>query len=247
MTKNLVQRKWIAVCSLAFVMMLGIADPGSAAEPDASALPEAARAQWEAMRKGIAYDYDVCLEHCGGEAGCMAKCEKAYQGRLNMAFQRIKQGFESPPVGDIQQVGQCPYCGMDRQKFAHSRVWVEYDDGATLGTCSIHCAAVDMAVHIDRVPVRVWVGDYDTRELIDAEEAAWVIGGDKMGVMTHRAKWAFGDEGAARAFMKAHGGEPSDFDGVLKATFEDMYQDLRMIREKRKKMRMMKMKQQKGE
>ncbi|MCF8062946.1 MAG: nitrous oxide reductase accessory protein NosL [Deltaproteobacteria bacterium] len=164
-----------------------------------------------------------------------------------MAFQRIKQGFQSAPAGDIEQARQCPYCGMDRQKFAHSRIWVEYDDGTTLGTCSIHCAAVDMAVHIDRVPVKIWVGDYETQKLIDAEEAAWVIGGDRMGVMTHRAKWAFSGEEAARAFVKAHGGEPSDFDGVLKATFEDMYQDLKMIREKRKKMRMMKMKQQKGE
>ncbi len=233
----------LVLLSVFALFLAGRPMAAQAEEPDASALPEAARAQWEAMRKGIAYNYDVCLEHCGGEGECMAKCEKAYQGRLNMAFQRLTQGFQSPPAGDIEQARQCPYCGMDRQKFAHSRIWVEYDDGATLGTCSIHCAAVDMAVHIDRIPVKVWVGDYNTHALIDAEKAAWVIGGDLMGVMSRRAKWAFGNEEAARAFMKAHGGDHSDYDGVLKASFEDMHQDLKMIREKRQKKRMMKMKQ----
>jgi len=41
---------------------------------------------------------------------------------------------------------------MDREKFAHSRVFVQYDDGSVLGTCSIHCAAVDQAVRIDKSP-----------------------------------------------------------------------------------------------
>ena len=46
---------------------------------------------------------------------------------------------------DISKHPACPLCGMDRTKFAHSRVYVQYDDGSSIGACSIHCGAVDMA------------------------------------------------------------------------------------------------------
>nr|NIR14006.1 NosL family protein [Desulfobacterales bacterium] len=47
---------------------------------------------------------------------------------------------------DIQTYPNCKYCGMDRQKFSHSRMLIEYDDGSVLAVCSVHCAAVDLAV-----------------------------------------------------------------------------------------------------
>ncbi len=34
---------------------------------------------------------------------------------------------------DIQKHSSCKYCGMDRQKFAHSRVFVDYEGGTTDG------------------------------------------------------------------------------------------------------------------
>ncbi|MDW7771973.1 MAG: nitrous oxide reductase accessory protein NosL [Desulfobulbaceae bacterium] len=132
----------------------------------------------------------------------------------------------------------CPYCGMDRTKFAHSRIYVQYDDGSSAGTCSLHCAAMEMALKIDKTPVVIQVGDFDTKELIDAEKAIWVIGGSEMGVMTSRAKWAFGTQGAAEAFVKQSGGQIGDFNQAIKAAFEDMYEDVKMIREKRRMMRM---------
>jgi hypothetical protein len=127
---------------------------------------------------------------------------------------------------------------MDRAKFAHSRVLIEYDDGSTFGACSLHCAAIDMAVNIDKGPQRIGVGDLDSKKLIDAETATWVVGGRKMGVMTKRAKWAFESEAAAQAFIDKNGGEMATFEEALKAAYEDMYQDTRMIREKRKMKRM---------
>ena len=33
---------------------------------------------------------------------------------------------------DIKQYPSCKYCGMDREKFAHSRVLIEYDDGTAV-------------------------------------------------------------------------------------------------------------------
>jgi copper chaperone NosL len=141
---------------------------------------------------------------------------------------------------DIAAHPACPYCGMDRQKFAHSRIYIEFDDGSTLGTCSLHCAAVDLAVHIDKAPVKITVGDYDSKQLIDAETAFWVIGGDKMGVMTARAKWAFATKEAAEAYIQAHGGTMAGFEEAIEAAYADMYKDTRMIREKRKMKRQMK-------
>lgn len=131
----------------------------------------------------------------------------------------------------------CLYCGMDRHKFAHSRVLITYNDGSTAGTCSVHCAAVDLSLKIDKTPLSIMVADYNTKRLIDAESARWVIGGSKMGVMTRRAKWAFATGEDAQAFTTAHGGSPGEFPGAIRAAYEDMYDDLRMIRAKRQKMR----------
>ncbi len=137
---------------------------------------------------------------------------------------------------DIAKAPECPICGMDREKFAHSRVFVTYEDGTVYGTCSLHCAAIDLAVRLGLAPVSIEVGDYDGRHLIDAESASWVVGGSLPGVMTRRAKWAFETPEAAQAFIQQHGGESTDFDAVLKAAFEDMYEDNRMIRQRRKQM-----------
>jgi copper chaperone NosL len=135
---------------------------------------------------------------------------------------------------DTKAHPSCKYCGMDRQQFAHSRVLIEYDDGTSLGACSIHCAALDLALHIDKTPKSILVGDYTKKELIDANSATWVIGGGKPGVMTKRAKWAFGKKEDAEKFVKENGGTLSTFDQVMKAAYEDMYDDTKMIRDKRK-------------
>ena len=148
--------------------------------------------------------------------------------------------FSALAQEDIQKHPACKYCGMDRQKFSHSRMLLEYEDGSSVGTCSIHCVAVDFCLNIDKTPKTISVGDYNTKALIDAEKAVWVIGGSKPGVMTKRAKWAFGEKASAEAFVKENQGKIATFDEAMKATYEDMYQDTRMIREKRKMMHMKK-------
>jgi copper chaperone NosL len=135
---------------------------------------------------------------------------------------------------DIKMHPACKYCGMDRAKFAHSRALLTYEDGTAVGTCSLHCAAVDLAINIDKTPKAVQVGDYSTKNLIDAEKASWVIGGSKMGVMTKKAKWAFATREVAENFVKENGGEITGYDQAIKASYEDMYTDTKMIREKRK-------------
>lgn len=144
---------------------------------------------------------------------------------------------------DVSKHPTCKYCGMDREKFAHSRILIEYEDGPGVGTCSIHCAAIDLATNIDKTPKVIWVGEYQTKELIDVEKAVWVIGGSKIGVMTKNAKWAFGKSEEAKAFVAANGGNIGTFDQAMKATYEDMYTDTKMIREKRKAMKQKAMEQ----
>ncbi len=139
---------------------------------------------------------------------------------------------------DVQKAPSCKYCGMDREKFAHSRMLVTYDDGTKLGTCSIHCLAVDLAQNIDKMPRLIEVGDYSSKELIDAEKAYWVIDGNKPGVMTNQAKWAFAKKEDAEKFIKENGGTLATFDEAMKAAYESMYADTKMIREKRKMKKM---------
>jgi copper chaperone NosL len=139
---------------------------------------------------------------------------------------------------DVSKHKACPHCGMDRGQFAHSRMLIVYDDGAEIGLCSLHCAAIDLAINIDKTPKTIYVGDYNTKKLIDAEQAFWVIGGNKPGVMSKRAKWAFEKKTDAEAFIKSEGGTSANFDEAIKASYEDIYADTKMIRERRKMKRM---------
>lgn len=139
---------------------------------------------------------------------------------------------------DVKQIPACKYCGMDRAQFAHSRMLVTYEDGTKLGACSLHCLALDLAINIDKMPMTIEVGDYNSKELIDAEKAFWVIDGNKPGVMTKQAKWAFAKQEDAEKFIKDNGGSLTTFDAAMKAAYESMYADTRMIREKRKMKKM---------
>ena len=60
--------------------------------------------------------------------------------------------------------------------------------------------------------------------------------------MVKRPKWAFENKKDAEAFISAHGGKLASFEEAIEAAYADMYKDTQMIREKRKKMRMKKMK-----
>ena len=133
---------------------------------------------------------------------------------------------------DLKRHPSCPFCGMDRQQYAHSRMLIEYAEKGTTGTCSIHCAASEISVNRDKTLVSMRVADYPTGKLILAEKAFWVVGGNKAGVMTKRAKWAFKEKEQADRFIKENGGRQATFHDAMEATFEDMYEDIKMIREK---------------
>ncbi len=214
------------------ILLCCVSLPAFAGSPSYD-VAEPQKAAWARSLGFLAQELAVCQEHCGNDAACLDKCKQVHDHRMEFEYKRLTAG-KADKGADWTCWPSCPLCGMNREKFQHSRMLLEYDDGSVFPACSLHCAAVDIAGNLDLFPEQILVADYDGHELIDAETATWVVGGDIPGVMTKRGKWAFAAKAAAEAFIKAHGGSLASFDEAIKASFEDMYQDTRMIREKRK-------------
>ncbi len=149
---------------------------------------------------------------------------------------------------DIAKYPKCPYCGMDRKQFHHSRMLIQYSDDLADGTCSIHCAAISLSLNIDREPKAIWVGDNaaagEVKPLVEVDKASFLVGSSLKGVMTKRSKVAYGSAEAASAARAAHGGELANFDQALLAAYNDMSQDVSMIRKNRADRRKRMMEQQ---
>ncbi len=139
---------------------------------------------------------------------------------------------------DIAEHKSCRYCNMDRQRYSHSRMFIRYSDGSAVAVCSLHCAAVDLARNTDNAPLSIEVADYISTRLIRAETAFWVIGGNRQGVMTSKAKWAFEKKADAEAFIRECGGRPASYEEAIREAYVDIYKDSRMIRGKRMMHRM---------
>ncbi len=184
------------------------------------------RAKWAFEEKAAAEKF--VTEH----GGKMAAYDEAMQAAFgDMAGDVAMPQSRKPAVyakkNDLQAHPECKYCGMDRRKFDFSRMLLAQKDRSVSGTCSIHCTAIDLALNYEKPPVFIGVGDYVTRKLINAQDAYWVIGGDRPGVMSIRGKWAFEKRKDAADFVKEHGGTIRAFDDALQAAFEDMWEILR--------------------
>jgi nitrous oxide reductase accessory protein NosL len=107
---------------------------------------------------------------------------------------------------DVVKFKACPHCGMDREKFAYSRMLITYSDGSSVGVCSLHCAVTELKANKVKSVKVVEVADVNTKILVDAEKAIWVLGGSRRGVMTRLAKWAFAKKDDAQTFIKKNGG-----------------------------------------
>lgn len=154
-----------------------------------------------------------------------------------LQFMPRTQPDDEPLVNELEKYPRCPYCGMDRRQWHHSRHLVHYDDGRVDGTCSIHCTAIALAVNMDLGPQAIYAADFGSdagiKPLIEVSEAAYLIGSALPGTMSARSKMAFADAAAAELARSAHGGELDDFDAALLAAYVDMAQDTVMIRKRR--------------
>ena len=147
---------------------------------------------------------------------------------------------------ELKNHASCPYCGMNRTKWHHSRHLVHYDDGLVDGTCSIHCLAISLSLNIDRGTKAIYAPDFGSVEeikpLVEVESLTYLIGSKLKGTMTAQSKMAFASTEAAQLAQAEQGGVLGSFDDALKAAYLSMAEDTLMIRKRRneRRMRMMK-------
>ena len=173
----------------------------------------------------------IAVTH-GGVA--LAACEG--DGTPMQFIPKTKPDAE-PLKDELTKYPTCPYCGMDRKQFHHSRHLVHYADDLADGTCSLHCAAISLAINLDRGPKAIYAADFgasaDPKPLVNVDQATYLIGSKLPGVMTAKSKKAFASKEAAAAAQKEHGGELGDFSAALAAAHASMVDDTLMIRKKR--------------
>lgn len=142
-----------------------------------------------------------------------------------------------PLVEELAKYPKCPYCGMDRTQFHHSRHLVQYDDDLVDGTCSIHCLAISLSLNLDRGPKAIYAADFgapaEIKPLAPVETLTYLIGSGLPGTMTTNSKVAFSGRAAADSVMAKEGGALADFDEALRQTHLDMAKDTAMIRKNR--------------
>jgi nitrous oxide reductase accessory protein NosL len=142
-----------------------------------------------------------------------------------------------PLENDLVKYPKCPYCGMDRTQWQHSRHLVQYDDDLVDGTCSIHCLAVSLSLNLDRGPKAIYAADFGSTDavkpLVEVEQASYLIGSGLKGTMSMKSKMAFASKEAAEAVQSQQGGELGGFDDALRETYLGMYSDTMMARKKR--------------
>jgi copper chaperone NosL len=143
----------------------------------------------------------------------------------------------APQDDDNAKYPRCPYCGMDRRQYHHSRMLIHYANDVPDAVCSIHCAAISLSLNIDAEPKAIWVADNATagepKPLLNVDRAVFLIGGSVPGVMTLRSKVAYGSAAAAEAARAAQGGAVGDFNAALLAAYTDMSADVARIRRNR--------------
>ena len=147
----------------------------------------------------------------------------------------------NPVENDLVKHPKCPYCGMDRTQYHHSRHLVQYQDDLVDATCSLHCAGLSLAINLDRGPKAIYAADFgakdDPKPLVSVDDATYLIGSKLPGVMTKQSKVAFASKTAAEAAKAEQGGELGNFDAALQAAYQSMAGDTMMIRKKRAEMR----------
>jgi nitrous oxide reductase accessory protein NosL len=151
-----------------------------------------------------------------------------------------------PLTNELAKYPRCRYCGMERAKFSHTRHLLVYEDDSVDGACSIHCAAISLALNMDRGPKALYAGDAGSKEaikpLVPVDKAHYVLDPSKPGTMTKASKFAYASRAAAEAAAGSEaavkaGARIVDFDTALTAAYLGMAEDTAMLRKRRGEMR----------
>ncbi|NCU21909.1 twin-arginine translocation pathway signal protein [Candidatus Falkowbacteria bacterium] len=151
---------------------------------------------------------------------------------------RFLQVDTDPLTDEFAKYPRCPYCGMMRQMYSHTRHLIVYGNDTVDGTCSIHCAAISLALNMDAGPKAIYAGDAgaegDLKPLADTAAMTYVIDPAKPGTMSAVSKRAYADRAKAEAAAAASAGASlADFDAALMAAYVEMAKDTSMIRKRR--------------
>ncbi len=142
----------------------------------------------------------------------------------------------NPLDDEFAKYPRCPYCGMMRRMWSHTRHLIVYEDDAVDGTCSLRCAAISLSLNVDRGPKVIYAGDAgaegEVKPLADTAAMHYVIDPDRMGTMTRRSKYAYADPAVAEAAAGANA-RIVGFDDALREAFLDMAEDTIAIRKRR--------------
>ena len=187
-----------------------------------------------------------------GKGWVKASGEKSEYDGTPLQFVPRTAPDDNPLENEFEKYPRCPYCGMMRKQWNHSRHLVHYDDGLADGTCSIHCAAISLSLNLDRGPRAIYAADFgsdaEVKPLVEVDGATYLVGSKLKGTMSANSKMAFASGEAAKAAQGAQGGDTMNFDEALKQAYLDMAKDTTMIRKRRaeKVRKMMEKKKQMG-
>jgi len=147
----------------------------------------------------------------------------------------------APQENDIEKYPKCPYCGMDRRYNHSSRMLIQFSNDLPDPLCSIHCAAISLAINLGLDPKAIYVGDNAVdsapRPLVEVGKATFLVGSELPGVMTWNSKVAYGTPEAAAAAQQRHGGTLMDFRLAIKVSFTDLADDVDRMRSAREERR----------
>jgi len=174
----------------------------------------------------------------GGAKAEMAKMQMPWDWTNENGLARFLEVDPNPLENEFEKYPRCPYCGMMRKMWSHSRHLIVYEDDSVDATCSIHCAGISLSLNMDRGPKTIYAGDAgadaEIKPLADTAEMTYVINPAKMGTMTRVSKWAYADAAKAEAAAaQAEGTRLASFDDALREAFIGMAEDTIGIRKRR--------------
>jgi len=108
----------------------------------------------------------------------------------------------------------CRLCGMWIDQYMHTRHVLTQADGTKISFCSFTCAVKYMKMHEGEVK-QLQVADYLSTELVDVENAFYLLGSDAPPVMRNTSIITFASKKTVESFQKLHGGKIMAFDEVL--------------------------------
>ncbi|MBK7105296.1 MAG: nitrous oxide reductase accessory protein NosL [Ignavibacteriae bacterium] len=130
----------------------------------------------------------------------------------------------------------CSVCGMNLKMFYKTNHAIELKDGTSKQYCSIHCLCTDKPNHKNQIK-NIFVVDAKTEQMINVNDAFYVVGSDVLGTMSSVSKIAFSSKTDAEDFSKKFNGKNiMDFKSVSEMVEKKLSEETEMLM-KRKEMK----------